>query len=60
MTVPDGVWTPIMPPSMRFHGDIGGNKDAYGTDLGMESLSGSPSSYDPEEIAMHASSRVGW
>ncbi len=27
-----------------FHGDVGGTMDAYGLDLGMESLSGSPSS----------------
>ena len=30
-------------PSM-FHGDVGGTKDAYGHDLDMESLFGSPSS----------------
>jgi hypothetical protein len=39
-----GVWTPIMSLSNRFHGDVGGTKDAYGSVLGMESLFGSPSS----------------
>jgi hypothetical protein len=44
MIVPGGVWTPIMSLPNRFHGDVGGTRDAYGHDLGMESLSGSPSS----------------
>ncbi len=42
ITVLDGVWTPIMSLPSRFHGDVGGTKDAYGPDLGRESLSGSP------------------
>ena len=44
MTVLEGVWTPIMSLPSRFHGDVGGTKDAYGHDPGMESLSRSPSS----------------
>ncbi len=45
ITVPDGVWTPIMPLPMRFHGNVGGGAvDVYGLDLGIESLSGFPSS----------------
>ena len=44
MMVSDGVWTPIMSLHMRFHGDVGATRDAYGHDLGMESLFGSPSS----------------
>ncbi len=40
----DGVWTPIMSLPILFHEDVGGPKDTYGPDLGMESLSGSPSS----------------
>ena len=47
--VMNGVWTPIMSLPMLFHGDVcvcvgGGGRDAYGPDLGMESVSGSPSS----------------
>jgi hypothetical protein len=33
-----------MSMSILFHGDVGGTRDAYGHGLGMESLSGSPSS----------------
>ena len=44
MANPDGVCTPIMSLPILFHGDVGGTKDAYGPDLGMESLSWSPSS----------------
>ncbi len=44
MTVFDGVWTPIMSLPSRFHGDVEGTKDAYGHDLGRESLSRSPTS----------------
>ena len=44
MTDPDGVWTPIMSLPILFHGDVGGTNDAYGPVLGIESLSGSPSS----------------
>ncbi len=44
MIIPDGVWTPIMSQPMRFHGNVEGTGDAYGPDLGMESLSRSPSS----------------
>ena len=45
MSVPDGVWTPIISPPSRFHGDVGGGAmDAYGQDMGRESLFGSPSS----------------
>jgi hypothetical protein len=43
MTVPDGVCTPIISMSRRFHGDVGETNVAYGPCLGMESLSGSPS-----------------
>ena len=43
MTIPDGVWTLIMSMPKRFHGDGGETRDAYGHDLGMESLSGFPS-----------------
>jgi hypothetical protein len=44
MIYPDGVWTPIMSLPTLFHGDVGGTRDTYSHDLGMESLSGSPSS----------------
>ena len=44
MTVPDGVRIPIMSLPNRFHRDVGGTRDAYGPDLGRESLFGSPSS----------------
>ncbi len=44
MMDPVGVWTPIVSLPRLFHGDVGGTMDAYGPDLGRESLSGSPSS----------------
>ena len=44
MIFPVGVWTPIMSLPKRFHGDVGGTRDVYGSCLEMESLSGSPSS----------------
>ena len=44
MTVPYGVWTPIMSLPSRFHGNVGGTRNAYDPDMGMESLFGSPSS----------------
>ncbi len=44
MIFPVGVMTPIMSRPIWFHGDVGGTKDVYGSCLGMESLSGSPSS----------------
>ena len=44
MTDPNGVWTPIMTLYKRFHGEVGGTRDAYGLILDRESLSGSPSS----------------
>ena len=44
MIFPVGVWTPIMSRPIWFHGDVGGTRDVYGSCLGMESLSGSPSS----------------
>jgi hypothetical protein len=44
MISPVGVWTAIMSLPKRFHGDVGGTRDVYGSDLGMESRSGSPSS----------------
>ena len=43
MTAPDGVWIPIMSLPSRFHGDVGGIRDAYGPDLGRESLYAPPS-----------------
>ncbi len=42
--LPVGVWTLIMSLPKRFHGDVGGTWDVNGSCLGMESLSGSPSS----------------
>jgi hypothetical protein len=44
MIFPVGVWTPIMSLPKRFHGDVGGTRDVYGSGLGMESRFGSPSS----------------
>ncbi len=44
MTNSDGVWTPIMYLPIMFHGDVGETRDTYGPDLGMETLSRSPSS----------------
>ncbi len=44
MAAPDGVWTPIMSLPKWFHGNARGTRDIYGPDLGMDSLSGSPSS----------------
>ena len=43
MTVPVGVSTPIMSLSSWFYGDLGGIRDAYGSNMGKESLFGSPS-----------------
>jgi len=44
MIVLDGVWTPIMSQPIQFHGDVGGTRDAYGHDMGRESLFRPPSS----------------
>ena len=44
ITVPVGVCTPIICLPVVFHGEEGGTREAYGNCLGMESLSGSPSS----------------
>jgi hypothetical protein len=44
MTAPVGVWSPIMCLPKLFQGEDGGTREAYGPDLGIESLSGSPSS----------------
>ncbi len=40
----EGVWIPITSLPRRFHGDVGGTRDVYGSGLDMESRSGSPSS----------------
>ncbi len=44
ITVPDGVWTPIMSLPSRPHEDARKSREAYRPDMGRESLSGSPSS----------------
>ena len=44
MTAPVGVWSSIMCLPMLFQGEDGGTREAYGPALGIESLSGSPSS----------------
>jgi len=44
MTAPVGVWSPIMCLPMVFQGEEDGTREAYGLNLGIESLSGSPSS----------------
>ena len=44
MTAPVGVWSPIMCLPRLFQGEDGGTREAYGPSLGIESLSGSPSS----------------
>jgi hypothetical protein len=44
MNAPVGEWIPIMCLPMLFQGEEGGTREAYGADLGRESLSGSPSS----------------
>jgi hypothetical protein len=38
-----GVWTMIMSLPKRFHGDVGGTRDVYGSGLGMDFRSRSPS-----------------
>ena len=44
MTAPVGVCIPIMGLPKLFQGEDGGTRAAYGPALGIESLSGSPSS----------------
>jgi hypothetical protein len=44
MAAPVGMWSPIMFLPMVFQGAEGGTEEAYGPDMGKESLSGSPSS----------------
>ena len=44
MTAPVGVWSPIICLPKLFQGEEGGTREAYGPDLGIESLYGSPSS----------------
>ena len=44
MTAPVGLWSPIMCLPRLFQGEDGGTREAYRPALGIDSLSGSPSS----------------